>query len=83
MGGSLRTCKEKFYGGVHVALREWVGAALADGWEVSEVRFGKISEPRSGSPRKGKKVEEAPRLGGLDLGEGGGKWEKEEVGGWL
>ncbi|OBT72834.1 hypothetical protein VF21_08303 [Pseudogymnoascus sp. 05NY08] len=84
MGGSLRTCKEKFYGGVHVALREWVGAALADGWEVSEVRFGKRSEPRSGSPRKVKKGEEAPRLGGLDLGEGGGgKWEKEEVGGWL
>lgn len=84
MGGSLRTCKEKFYGGVHVALREWVGAALADGWEVSEVRFGKRSEPRSGSPRKVKKGEEAPRLGGLDLGESsGGKWEEEEVGGWL
>ncbi|OBT86972.1 hypothetical protein VE02_04602 [Pseudogymnoascus sp. 03VT05] len=84
LGGSLRTCKEKFYGGVHVALREWVGAALADGWEVSEVRFGKRSEPRSGSPRKVKKGEEAPRLGGLDLGQsGGGKWEKEEVGGWL
>ncbi|KFY47061.1 hypothetical protein V494_00195 [Pseudogymnoascus sp. VKM F-4513 (FW-928)] len=84
MGGSLRTCKEKFYGGVHVALREWVGAALADGWDVSEVRFGKKSEPRSSSPRKGKKAEQAPRLGGLDLGEGGGgKWEKEEEGGWL
>ncbi|KFX93944.1 hypothetical protein O988_06555, partial [Pseudogymnoascus sp. VKM F-3808] len=76
MGGSLRTCKEKFYGGVHVALREWVKAAQADGWDSSEVRFGKKSEPRS-SPRKtGKKGEEAPRLGGLDLGEGGGKWEK-------
>ncbi|KFY17285.1 hypothetical protein V492_00774 [Pseudogymnoascus sp. VKM F-4246] len=84
MGGSLRTCKEKFYGGVHVALREWVEAALADGWDVSEVRFGKKSEPRSSSPRKGKKAEQAPRLGGLDLGEGGGgKWEKEEEGGWL
>jgi hypothetical protein len=31
MGGSLRTCKEKFYGAVHDGLRTWVSAATEDG----------------------------------------------------
>ncbi|KPI43641.1 GTPase-binding protein rid1 [Cyphellophora attinorum] len=30
MGGSLRTCKEKFYGGVHDGLKVWVRAAKVD-----------------------------------------------------
>jgi hypothetical protein len=69
MGGSLRTCKEKFYAGVHDGLKLWVGTARDDGWEVEDVRAG---PPRDGgSPRKSPvkkgKVEEAPKIS-LDVG---------------
>ncbi|KAJ6437754.1 RTA-like protein [Purpureocillium lavendulum] len=78
MGGSLRLCKEKFYGSVHAALRTWVAAAAEDGWDVRDVRFGPPPEAR-GSPRKmaggggggqKPKVEDAPKLDmpKLDLG---------------
>lgn len=63
MGGTLRLCKEKFYAGVHAGLREWVAAALTDGWDVRDVRNG-LDVPRSPikrSPLKGK-AEEAPRI---------------------
>lgn len=40
LGGSLRLCKEKFYGAVHDGLRTWVAAAAADGWDVRDVRYG-------------------------------------------
>lgn len=65
LGGSLRICKEKFYGSVHVALRTWVAAAAEDGWDVRDVRFGPASEARS--PQKSRsgqkhKVEPAPKL---------------------
>lgn len=40
MGGSMRLCKEKFYPGVHDALRTWVAAAADDGWAVRDVRHG-------------------------------------------
>lgn len=73
MGGSLRLCKEKFYGSVHAALRTWVAAAAEDGWDVRDVRFGpapadpgsKASSPRktaAGGGGQKKKVEEAPKL---------------------
>ncbi|OAA70308.1 GTPase binding protein Rid1 [Cordyceps fumosorosea ARSEF 2679] len=66
MGGSLRLCKEKFYGSVHAALRTWVAAAAEDGWDVRDVRFGPEQQPsRAASPRKvpaGGKVEEPPKL---------------------
>lgn len=70
LGGTLRLCKEKFYPGVHDALRNWVSAAADDGWDVRDVRFGPPKESRSTSPRKtapgapaGKqKTEEPPRL---------------------
>ncbi|KAM3558639.1 hypothetical protein MY1884_003900 [Beauveria asiatica] len=69
MGGSLRLCKEKFYGSVHAALRTWVAAAAEDGWDVRDVRFGpppNESPSRAASPRKavagGNKLEEAPKL---------------------
>jgi len=87
MGETLRTCKEKFYGGVHAGLGTWVGAAAEDGWETGFVREGPRREDvrvkvrgggPGGSPKK--KVEVAPRLEvpRLDLGvEGGGD------GGWL
>lgn len=64
MGGTLRTCKEKFYGSVHDGLRTWVAAALDDDWPVSDIRMG-VREDRPASPKKGspkKKVEDAPKL---------------------
>lgn len=72
MGGSLRTCKEKFYGAVHDGLRTWVGAAAADGWDVRDVRMGGREEasPRKGggSPKKEKAPQiEAPRMDLLPL----------------
>ena len=69
MGGTMRTCKEKFYGGVHEGLRVWVAAAKADGWQVEDVRSG---PPRDApSPRKSpaKKGLPPPKLDvKLDLG---------------
>ncbi|KAK5739692.1 hypothetical protein LTR17_005176 [Elasticomyces elasticus] len=91
MGCTLRTCKEKFYSGVHDGLRVWVAAAVEDGWGTGMVREGPTDEERaegyrarSKSPKK--KEEKAPRVevGGiealpqLDLGLGGG-----EDKGWL
>lgn len=40
MGCTMRTCKEKFYGGVHEGLKVWARAAAQDGWEVEGVRCG-------------------------------------------
>ncbi len=67
MGGTLRTCKEKFYGGVHDGLRCWVAAAKADGWYVEDVRAGPPRE--QASPRKSptKKKEAAPMIA-VDVG---------------
>lgn len=47
MGGSMRLCKEKFYPGVHDALRTWAAAAADDGWDVRDVRYGPPPEPKS------------------------------------
>ena len=52
MGASLRLCKEKFYGAVHDGLRRWVAAAVEDGWDVRDVRYGPAPESRSASPAK-------------------------------
>ncbi|KAI4121490.1 MAG: hypothetical protein LQ338_006332 [Usnochroma carphineum] len=81
MGGSLRTCKEKLYGYVHACLTTWIRAAKADGWDEKEVRQGPRRDEVSVSPRKGKKVEEAPKLEmpKFDLGVG----DRKEDGGWL
>ncbi|KAK4198579.1 armadillo-type protein [Triangularia verruculosa] len=65
MGGTMRMCKEKFYGGVHDGLRTWVRAAVEDGWDVRDVRFGPApgeSKSRSVSPKKKEQVEKVPRL---------------------
>ncbi|KAK5174302.1 uncharacterized protein LTR77_001382 [Saxophila tyrrhenica] len=91
LGSTLRTCKEKFYGGVHDGLRAWVAAAAEDGWETSYVREGPTLEEqaRGYSPKKSpkKKVEAAPKLEApkLDLGFGGGeKADGDDVDdGWL
>ncbi|KAL3423643.1 GTPase-binding protein rid1 [Phlyctema vagabunda] len=65
MGGTLRLCKEKFYGGVHAGLRCWVAAAKEDGWDTKDVRCGPPIEHRSpvrsSSPSK-KPVEAPPKL---------------------
>ncbi|TKA72681.1 hypothetical protein B0A55_06280 [Friedmanniomyces simplex] len=97
MGATLRTCKEKFYSGVHDGLRAWVGAASEDGWGTGFVREGPTDEERvekhrarSASPKK-KREEGPPRLEEvrvealpaleLDLGGGGGGAGGDE--GWL
>ena len=73
MGTTLRTCKEKFYGGVHAGLATWVAASIDDGWDPKDVREGpKRDERRTprGSPRK--KKDEPPKLDmpKLDLADG-------------
>lgn len=72
LGGSLRLCKEKFYGAVHEGLRTWVAAAAEDGWDVRDVRYGPPAESRS--PVRPAKKEAAPRIEmpKLDFGEGRG-----------
>lgn len=85
MGGSLRTCKEKFYGAVHDGLKTWVSAAAEDGWDIKDVRNGPPREDvrQKMSPKKSKK-EEPPKLEmpvlelgvGIASGQGGD-------GGWL
>lgn len=97
MGAVLRTCKEKFYSGVHDGLKAWVAAAHEDGWQTRFVREGpspdEIAEQamraRSSSPRKNKGDEapklDAPRLDApkLDLGfEMRGKGDDDDDG-WL
>ena len=89
LGTALRTCKEKFYGGVHDGLRSWVAAADEDGWETEYVREGptmdeQAARARSCSPRKSPvKKEKAPRLDipKVDLVLGG-KGEGDDEG-WL
>jgi len=79
LGGSLRLCKEKFYGAVHDGLRTWVAAAHDDGWDVKDVRYGPPPEQRP-SPRKAaaaaaKKAEAPPpkiEMPKLDFALGGG-----------
>lgn len=52
LGGSLRLCKEKFYGCVHEGLRTWVAAAAEDGWDVRDVRYGPAPDPARSPPKK-------------------------------
>ncbi|KAH8197332.1 hypothetical protein TruAng_008498 [Truncatella angustata] len=65
MGGSMRLCKEKFYPGVHDALRCWAAAACEDGWEVKDVRYGPPAEPKSpikSAASSPKKMPPPPRI---------------------
>jgi hypothetical protein len=64
-GGTLRLCKEKFYGGVHDGLRCWVAAAAEDGWDTRDVRCGPYTESSKSpikSPKKNAQVEHAPKI---------------------
>lgn len=97
MGSVLRTCKEKFYSGVHDGLRAWVAAAAEDGWETRFVREGPTEEEvkeqaMKASPKKSpkKKKDAPPQLDAppkLDLGGGFEGLEKTksqgEDEGWL
>ncbi|CAJ0548952.1 Ff.00g025650.m01.CDS01 [Fusarium sp. VM40] len=65
LGGSLRLCKEKFYGSVHDGLRTWVAAAVDDGWDVKDVRYGPPPAARASPKKNGgqkKPVEAAPKI---------------------
>lgn len=66
---SLRLCKEKFYPAPHEVMREWVAAAVADGWWVDDVRMG-VQVVESASPTKSPSKENKPPpkldLPGLD-----------------
>jgi len=97
LGTTLRTCKEKFYSGVHDGLRVWVAAAAEDGWDTTYVRDGPSQEEqaRGYSPKKSpvKKKEVPPKIAApnlessrLDLGSLGGEFDKGVNGlddGWL
>jgi len=64
-GGTLRLCKEKFYGGIHDGLRCWVAAAAEDGWDTRDVRCGPYTESSKSpikSPKKNAQVEHAPKI---------------------
>lgn len=62
LGATLRTCKEKFYSGIHDGLRAWVAAASEDGWQTLYVREGPTQEEQAKgySPRKSPGKKEAP-----------------------
>jgi hypothetical protein len=81
MGGSLRTCKEKFYGGVHDGLKCWVSAAKADGWPVEDVRAGPPREQVSPKKSPKKKAGAAPMIA-MDVGAGVGALPKMDEG-WI
>lgn len=68
MGATLRTCKEKFYGGVHDGLRAWVAAAIDDDWPTQYVREGPTTEEetviaKTALPkRNAKKIDDLPKV---------------------
>lgn len=66
MGGTLRLCKEKFYGGVHAGLRGWVAAAQEDGWGTGDVRCGVSIEkkaPKSPAKEKARNIIDVQEVG--------------------
>ncbi|KAJ5544255.1 Diaphanous GTPase-binding [Penicillium frequentans] len=70
MGGTMRTCKEKFYSSVHECLRTWVAAAVEDGWPYTLVREGPPRSGEPGSPTKSpkKSAPGSPKKGLVDEG---------------
>ncbi|KAL5048896.1 hypothetical protein BDW71DRAFT_11046 [Aspergillus fruticulosus] len=95
MGGTLRTCKEKFYSSVHDCLRTWVSAAVEDGWPHLAVREGPPRQEASSPTRS--PVKSPNKKGGLNdlppkldlkidipVGGGGeGNKEGDPIGDWL
>ncbi|KAK4241763.1 armadillo-type protein [Achaetomium macrosporum] len=66
LGGSLRLCKEKFYGAVHDGLRTWVAAAHEDGWDVRDVRYGPPPENKAGGGAKSRSASPAKKAPGAN-----------------
>lgn len=94
MGGSLRTCKEKFYSSIHDCLRTWIAAAVEDQWPYMFVREGPPrpepgsptkSPTKAGSPKKAMVNEKPPKLDlGMDLpGERRPQGKAQAIGNWL
>ncbi|RDW60446.1 uncharacterized protein DSM5745_10904 [Aspergillus mulundensis] len=95
MGGTLRTCKEKFYSSVHDVLRTWVSAAVEDGWPHLAVREGPPREtvsptrsPVKSPAKKGALNDLPPKLDlkiDIPVGSGGGgqKQQVDPIGDWL
>ncbi|KAK3292705.1 armadillo-type protein [Chaetomium fimeti] len=69
LGGSLRLCKEKFYGAVHDGLRRWVAAAADDAWDVRDVRYGPPPESRA---KRARPASPAKKLAPAAAAAGGG-----------
>lgn len=72
MGGTMRTCKEKFYGGIHDGLRAWARAASEDDWPTDLVREGpsieeQLKSARSSPQKSGKKKQPPPKLDEIKL----------------
>ncbi|KAL2852447.1 armadillo-type protein [Aspergillus pseudoustus] len=92
MGGTLRTCKEKFYSAVHDCLRTWVSAAVEDEWPHLMVREGPPRQDRppskspiKASPKKSALADNPPKLDlALDLPPKNRASQSEEpIGNWL
>ncbi|KAK2768427.1 hypothetical protein FQN54_000282 [Arachnomyces sp. PD_36] len=91
MGGSMRTCKEKFHAALHDSLRTWVSAAAEDGWDHCYVREGPprddgtVHRSPVKSPRKkvGGISDDAPKLDLPVSGNPGAAKSPVEDGGWL
>jgi hypothetical protein len=96
MGGSLRTCKEKFYAAVHDCLKTWVSAAVEDGWDYLTVREGASRngetaspikspvKPAAGSPKKSRSEEAPPRLSlGMGAEDQPISKKEEDLGAWV
>jgi hypothetical protein len=86
MGGTLRLCKEKFYGCVHAALRCWVAAAAEDGWNTRDVRCGPSAESQSPARKNVKKMTAVDPVPKIDMRLDFGREDKRVVpddGGWL
>ena len=84
LGGTLRTCREKFYSCVHDGLRAWVAAAAEDGWETKDVREGPSEEesPKKSPVKKRKDDTPAPQLQELPVLQGP-KLDLGQDDGWL
>jgi hypothetical protein len=85
MGGTLRLCKEKFYGCVHAALRCWVAAAAEDEWNTKDVRCGPSVESQSPARKNVKKSTAADPAPKIEMRLGFGSDERKAVrdNGWL
>ncbi|KAL4881728.1 armadillo-type protein [Aspergillus karnatakaensis] len=89
MGGTLRTCKEKFYSSVHDCLRTWVSAAVEDGWPHLAVREGPPRQENRSPPKSPIKsamksaLDEKPPKLNLALDLPATNQQSDPIGNWL